>query len=57
MIEVKKLIDIRNYFLLRNQHFCHHELGIRSLVYVAVVQYHLVNLETMNSLKEIYNYM
>jgi len=47
MIEVKKLIEISNYFLLRNQHFCHHKLRIHSSLYIAVVEYHLVNLETV----------
>jgi len=47
MIVVKKLIEIPNYFLLRNQHFCHHKLRTHSSVYIAVVEYHLANLETV----------
>ena len=47
MIEVKKLIEVYNYYLLINQHIYDHKLRIHSSVYIAVVEYHLVNLETV----------
>jgi len=36
-----------DYFLLGNQHLNHHQLRTQFSVYIAVVEYNLVNLETV----------